>query len=286
MKNDSKKRKNRNQVVSRLMENRSAMIGLIILVIMMVLAVFANVIIPYKYDLIDFACAYEKPSLRHLCGCDELGRDILSRLLYGSRYSLAIGIISVGLALVFGSSLGAVAGYFGGLADSLIMRFLDILSAIPSMLMAIVVSAVLGPGFDKCFIAIAISTMPQYARIIRSQILSMRDMEYIEAATSIRCGTSRIILRHIIPNCFSAVLVAATMNVGSGILMAASLSYIGLGVQPPTPEWGAMLAGARAYIRDFPHMIIFPGLAIMVTVLCLNLLGDGLRDAVDPKLKK
>lgn len=274
------------QILERLVTNKSAIFGLIILILLIIIAIAAEWIMPYGYDGIDFLNAYASPSSAHWFGCDELGRDIFSRILYGARYSLAIGIISVSLALVMGSVIGAVAGFYGGMVDNVLMRMLDILSAIPSMLMAIVISSVMGPGFDKCFLAIAVSTMPQYARVLRSSIMSLRNMEYLEAAESINCSNKRIILKHIIPNAFSAVLVTATMNVGTGILMAASLSFIGLGVQPPTPEWGAMLAGARAYIRDYPHMIIFPGVAIMATVLSLNMLGDGLRDAVDPKLKK
>ena len=274
------------QILERLITNKSSIFGLIILILLIIIAIAAEWIMPYSYDGIDFLNAYASPSSAHWFGCDELGRDIFSRILYGARYSLAIGIISVSLALVMGSVIGAVAGFYGGMVDNVLMRMLDILSAIPSMLMAIVISSVMRPGFDKCFLAIAVSTMPQYARVLRSSIMSLRNMEYLEAAESINCSNKRIILKHIIPNAFSAVLVTATMNVGTGILMAASLSFIGLGVQPPTPEWGAMLAGARSYIRDYPHMIIFPGVAIMATVLSLNMLGDGLRDAVDPKLKK
>lgn len=274
------------QVLHRLMKDKGVMIALGILGIMIIAAILAPWIIPYPYDQMDFSNAYALPSLAHPFGCDDLGRDILSRIIYGARYSLAIGICSVVLALLMGCVIGAVAGYFGGWLDNILMRLLDILSAIPSTLMAIVISAVLGTGFDKCFLAIAISTMPQYARILRSSIMSLRSMEYLEAAVSINCSNVRIILKHIIPNAFSAVLVAATMNVGSAILMAAGLSYIGLGVQPPAPEWGAMLSTARSYMRDYPHTMIFPGLAIMIAVLCLNIFGDGLRDAVDPKLKK
>lgn len=274
------------QIVRRLANNKGAMIALGMLVVMVILSALASFIIPYAYDKMDFSVAYLGPSFAHPFGCDDLGRDILSRVIYGARYSLAIGVCSVLLAVLMGCVIGSVAGYFGGWLDNILMRLLDILSALPSMLMAIVISAVLGTGFDKCFLAIAVSTMPQYARILRSQIMSLRSMEYLEAAVSINCSSLRIIVKHIIPNAFSAVLVAATMNVGSAILMAAGLSYIGLGIQPPTPEWGAMLSTARGFMRDYPHMMIFPGLAIMITVLCLNIFGDGLRDAMDPKLKR
>lgn len=286
-KNDRKKELSPGrQVLKRLARNKAAMLGLIILAAMIIVAAFSPWIMPYPYEALDFTNAFAKPSLSHWFGCDEFGRDILSRLLYGARYSLAIGLLAVLTGALIGIVIGSVTGYFGGNVDNILMRLLDILSAIPSTLMAIVISAVFGPGFSKCILAIAISTMPQYVRVLRGSIMSVRDMEYLEAASSINCNNWRIITRHILPNSFSALLVTATMNVGTAILMAASLSYIGLGVQPPTPEWGAMLSGARGYIRDYPHMVLFPGLAIMVTVLCLNMFGDGLRDAMDPKLKR
>lgn len=274
------------QVLKRLSKNRTAMAGLFLLLAMIITAVISPRIIPYRYDALDFTRAFALPSREHWFGCDELGRDILSRIMYGARYSLTIGLLAVLAGMLIGTVIGAAAGYFGGSIDNILMRFLDILSAIPGTLMAIVISAVFGPGFGKCILAIAISTMPQYARVLRGSIMSVRDMEYLEAASSINCSSLRIIAKHIFPNAFSALLVTATMNVGTSILMAAGLSYIGLGVQPPAPEWGAMLSGARAYIRDYPHMVLFPGIAIMVTVLCLNMFGDGLRDALDPKLKR
>ncbi len=274
------------QVFGRLAKNKAAMAGLLVLSVMIVIALLSPWIIPYPYEALDFSNAFAPPSPKHWFGCDDLGRDILSRVMYGARYSLAIGLLAVLVGAAIGTVIGSVTGYFGGVIDNVLMRFLDILSAIPSILMAIVISAVFGAGFSKCILAIAISTMPQYARVLRGSIMSVRDMEYLEAASSINCSNMRIIARHILPNSFSAMLVTATMNVGTAILMAASLSYIGLGVQPPAPEWGAMLSGARGYIRDYPHMVLFPGIAIMVTVLCLNMFGDGLRDALDPKLKR
>lgn len=274
-------------VLKRLSSNRAAMAGLIIFVLLILIAVFAPWIAPYEVTEMDFSRKFATPSLAHPFGCDELGYDIFSRLLVGSRYSLTIGIGSVALSVVFGLVLGSIAGFCGGQIDNVIMRLLDIFSSIPGMLMAIIISAVLGTGFFNCILAISVSTMPQYVRILRASIMSIRNMDYLEAASSLyNCSKLRIVVRHILPNSLSSLIVTATMGVASSILMAAGLSYVGLGVQPPTPEWGAMLSGARNYLRDYPHMVIFPGLVIAVTVLCLNMLGDGLRDALDPKLKK
>ena len=211
---------------------------------------------------------------------------MLSRIIYGSRYSLSIGLLSVALGTAIGVFLGALAGYFGGWADNGIMRFLDMIQAIPGLLLAIAVSAALGPGFMNSVLALSIGVIPMSVRLLRGSILSIRTQEYLEAATSINCSTSRIITRHVLPNSFSPLLVSSTMGIGNTILAAAALSFIGLGVQPPTPEWGAMLSAGRNYIRDSPHIVIFPGIFIMLTVLALNMFGDALRDALDPKLKK
>lgn len=275
-----------NEVIKRLSLNKAALVGLVILVLLILSAMFAPLFAPYPYERIDFTVMLAKPSLQHIFGCDELGRDIFSRLLVGARYSLAIGLGSVALSIVFGLVIGSIAGFFGGRTDNIIMRLLDIFSSIPGLLMQIAISAALGNGFDKTILAISVSTMPMYVRILRASIMSVRNMEYVEAASSIGCNKFRLITAHVLPNSLSALIVTATMGVASAILMAAGLSYIGLGVQPPTPEWGAMLSGARSYLRDYPHMVIFPGLVIAITVLSLNMLGDGLRDALDPKLKK
>ena len=197
-----------------------------------------------------------------------------------------IGLAATAFGAVVGCAIGAITGYFGGTLDTVLMRFLDILEAIPGLLLTICVSAVLGSGFDKTILALAITSIPQYVRLLRAQVFSVRDEEYLEAAESISCSKFRIITRYVLPNSLSPVIVKATMSVAQTILTAASLSYVGLGVQPPTPEWGAMLSAGRAYIRSYPHLIMFPGIFIMITVLGLNLFGDGLRDALDPKLKK
>ena len=226
------------------------------------------------------------PSAAHWFGTDELGRDIFSRVLYGGRYSITMGLFAVLISQTMGMTLGAIAGYFGGQVDNVMMRVLDIVQSLPAMLLSIVLSAVLGPGYFNTILALSVNGMPGAARMLRAQMMKVRDNEYIEAAQSINCSKVRIIVNHMIPNSFSPNIVQATMGVAHMITMAASLSFIGLGVQPPTPEWGAMLSGARQFIRQCPHMVIFPGLAIAITILALNLMGDGLRDALDPKLKR
>lgn len=272
-------------MLRRLQKNKAAMLGLLIFVLLALSALFAPVLAPYDYAALDIRNAFQGPSAAHWFGTDELGRDIFTRILYGGRYSLTIGIISVSFALVVGVVVGTIAGYFGGMVDNLIMRFLDIFQSIPGLILTIAISAALGSGFDKTILALSISRIPAFARVLRASIMRVRDQEYLEAAESIRCSKFRIITRYVLPNSWAPLIVEATMGVANTVLTAASLSYIGLGVQPPTPEWGAMLSGAKGYIRDYSYMLTFPGLFIALTVLCLNMLGDGLRDALDPKLK-
>ena len=272
-------------VLQRLMKDKAAVIGLTIIVIFAIIAILAPYISPYPFDKTDIKNSFAGPSWEHPFGTDDLGRDILSRIMYGGRYSLRIGIISVSSALVVGIAIGSIAGYFGGWMDMILMRFLDIFQAIPGLIFSIAVSAVLGAGFTNCIIALAIGLVPGYARLTRASILNVRKMEYLEAANIINASTFRIITRHVLPNAIAPLIVSATMGVATSILIAASLSFIGLGVQPPTPEWGAMLSAGRSYIRNHPHLVLFPGLTIMTAVLSLNMLGDGLRDALDPKLK-
>ena len=273
------------RVMKQMSKNKLAMIGLAIFIIEIAVAILAPYISPYSYTKMDMTACFATPSATHFFGCDDMGRDIFSRVLYGARYSISIGILAVGFAVVIGCVIGAIAGYFGGQVDNLIMRLLDIIQAIPGMLMMIVISAVLGPGYFNTIIAMSFGTIPGMARMLRAQMLKERTNEYIEAATSINCSTFRIIFHHLIPNCLSPIIVQATMGVGQTITLAAGLSFIGLGVQPPIPEWGAMLSASRQFMRQAPHLVVFPGLAIAVTVLALNLMGDGLRDALDPKLK-
>jgi len=272
--------------MKQMSKNKLAMLGLFIFLAELVIVAISPWIIPYEYSYMDFMALKSGPSAAHWFGTDELGRDIFSRILYGGRYSITMGLLAMLISTTCGMTIGAVAGYFGGQVDNLIMRFLDIIQSLPAMLLTIVISAALGPGYFNTIVALSVNGMPASARMLRAQMMKVRDNEYIEAAQSINCSKFRIIVGHMIPNSFSPNIVQATMQVANMIVMASSLSFIGLGVQPPTPEWGAMLSGARQFIREAPHMVVFPGLAIAVTILALNLMGDGLRDALDPKLKR
>jgi peptide/nickel transport system permease protein len=283
--NNGKKKSEFGAAMLRLRNNRSAMIGLCIFLVLALLAVFAPLITPYEYAKLSLSERFQGPSLKHLLGTDEMGRDVFTRIIYGGRYSLSVGFISVATGLLFGVIIGSIAGFFGGNTDNLIMRFLDIFQAIPMLLLSIVVATSLGTGFDKTIMALSIAQIPDYARQMRVSILRVRNMEYVEAANAVGCGTFRQIVRYVLPNSFAPLIVSATMGVAGTILMTASLSYLGLGIQPPTPEWGAMLSGAKIYIRNYPYLLIFPGLAIGITVLGLNMFGDGLRDALDLRLK-
>ena len=269
----------------RFLKNRLSILGIIILTVVIFLAVFADVIAPYPYDQQDLTAVYQEPSAEHIMGTDNLGRDLFSRIIYGGRYSLSIGFMSVGMALVMGTTLGCIAGFYSGRADTLIMRFIDMMMALPNVLLAIVITSVLGPGLLNLTIAMAISSVPSYARTARAAIMSIRGQEYVEAARLNGCSDVRIITRHILPNIMAQLIVQVTLSLGLAILNASGLSFLGLGVQPPTPEWGSMLAAARGEIRNYPYLLIFPGCAIAIVVLALNMLGDGLRDALDPRMK-
>ena len=261
------------------------MLGLVIFLVGVLIAVFAPLIMTHDYAAMDVAARRQGPSAAHFFGTDELGRDLFSRVIYGSRYSLAIGVCAILLAAVIGVILGVIAGYFGGWVDNLIMRFLDVIQSIPALLLVIVIAAVLGTGFAMTVLALSVSYIPAIARLLRASILEVREQEYIEAAHSINCSKLQIIIQHILPNSFAPVIVNLTMGVAGCITASATLSFIGLGVRPPEPEWGALLTGGREFMRTCPYMVIFPGIAIMITVLALNLFGDGLRDAMDPKLR-
>ncbi|MCI7607128.1 MAG: ABC transporter permease [Spirochaetales bacterium] len=272
--------------VYQLSKNKMAMIGLVILIIEIFIAIFANQIAPYGYQEIDPTALRQAPSAKHWFGTDEIGRDIFSRVVVGTRYSLSMGILATAISSVIGIVIGAIAGFAGGWTDNIIMRALDVIQSLPGMLLTIVMSAVLGSGYFNTILALSVGAIPGQARMLRANMLKQRKAEYIEAAYSINCSPARIIFKHLVPNSISANIVGMTMGVAHTIIQAASLSFIGLGIQPPTPDWGAMLSGARAFIRKSPHMVIFPGLAIAITVLAVNMLGDGIRDAMDPKLKK
>lgn len=273
-------------VLRRLSKNPSAIIGLIVVCLLVIMAIFAPLIAPYPYDKQNLLNTRKPPSAEHIMGTDELGRDIFSRIVYGSRYSLSIGFLAVLFSNIIGMTLGALAGYFGGLVDDIIMRLIDIIQSIPGILLAIAISVVLGPGFINTLIALGFGAITMACRLMRASVLGIRHQEFLEAAISNNASTFRIITKHVIPNSFAPVLVGATMSIGNVIMSAAMLSFIGLGIQPPTPEWGAMISGGRALIRSCPWMVTFPGIFIMLTVLAFNMLGDGLRDALDPKLKK
>jgi peptide/nickel transport system permease protein len=270
----------------RLSQNSSAVIGFVVAVFLVAMAIFAPLIAPYPYDQQDLSHTRAAPSAQHIFGTDELGRDVFSRIVWGSRFSLSIGILAVLMGTAVGMLLGASAGYFGKVVDDVIMRLMDVLQSIPGILLVITISVVLGPGLFNTLLALSIGGIPMSCRLTRAAVLGVRHQEYLEAATSINASTTRIILRHVLPNSFAPVLVSSTMSIGNVIMMAAMLSFIGLGIQPPTPEWGAMIAGGRSLIRTCPWMVTFPGIFIMLTVLSLNMFGDGLRDALDPKLKK
>ncbi len=286
-----KKKKHKGQseasrFIYQLSRNKMAMAGLVILLIEIIIAILAPYIAPYGYQEIDSTALRQGPSKAHIFGTDEIGRDIFSRVIVGARYSLSMGLIATTISSVIGIVIGAIAGFAGGRLDNLIMRILDVIQSLPAMLLVIVLSAVLGSGYFNTILALSVGGIPGAARMLRANMLKQRQAEYIEAAYSINCSPARIIFKHLVPNSISANIVSFTMGISGTITQAASLSFIGLGIQPPIPDWGAMLSGARAYIRKSPHMVIFPGLAIAITVLAVNMLGDGVRDAMDPKLKK
>lgn len=265
--------------------NRAALAGWVVLLVLVFVALFAPQVAPFDPIRILSAERLLPPSRQHLFGTDELGRDVLSRVIFGARISLTVGLISVGVALAIGVPLGLLSGYLGGWVDNLIMRFIDILLAFPGILLAIVIAGTLGPGLRNVMIAVGIFTVPTYARVVRASTLSVREMEYVQALRALGASDQRIIFRHILPNVSASVIVLSTLGVATAILSAAGLSFVGLGAQPPTPEWGAMLSAARPYLYSEWWLPTFPGMAIMVTVLAINLLGDGLRDALDPRLR-
>lgn len=269
----------------RFLKNRLSILGIVILLVFVLASVFADLIAPFPYDEQNLNAIYQSPSLEHPFGTDAVGRDQFSRVIYGGRASLSIGFAAVGIALVLGILLGCIAGFYGGRYDSVIMRVIDMMLAIPSVLLAIVITSALGASLFNLTLALGISSVPSYARITRASIMSIRGSEYIEAARLGGCSDARIIIRHVLPNILAPLIVQVTLGLGLAILNASSLSFLGLGVQPPTPEWGSMLAAARGEIRNYPYLLVFPGCAIALVVLALNMVGDGLRDALDPRMK-
>ncbi len=267
------------------MRNKLALVGLATIAVMALAAVLAPWLAPYDPTDQAILLRRQPPSAQHWLGLDELGRDLLSRVIYGARVSLQIGVLSVTLAIVVGSVLGAVAGFLGGWADELIMRAMDILLAFPGLLLAIAVVSILGPGLMNMLYAIAFVSIPVYARIMRASVLAAREQDYVMAARAVGVPRLRTLWREILPNCVTPVLVAGTLGIATAILDAAGLSFLGLGAQPPTAEWGSMLGEGRGSVFTAPHIVLFPGIAIMLSVLGFNLLGDGLRDALDPRLR-
>lgn len=272
-------------VLKRLLTNKAAVLGGIVLLVLVLSAILALVLAPYDYAKMDPINKFLGPCAEHIFGTDEYGRDIFSRVLYGTRYSLTLGICASLISTVIGVIIGAVAGYFGGRVDYILMRFLDIFQAIPITLMTICISTALGNGLPNTILAMGIGGMAGPVRLLRAAIMGLRTQEYLEASTAINCSKAKIIFKHILPNAISPVIVFSTMSIGMVIMGAAGLSFLGLGVQPPTPEWGAMLVAGTKYLQNYPHMVIFPGAMIAITVLAANMFGDGLRDAMDPKLK-
>jgi peptide/nickel transport system permease protein len=273
------------KVVRTLLQSRTALFGLVLSVLLVVAAVFAPWIAPYRPDEIHPIDSLMAPSARYWLGSDDLGRDILSRIIFGARVSLMVGTIAIGIAAAAGVSVGLAAGFLGGRIDGLIMRVMDALLAFPAILLAIALMAVLGPSLENAMIAIGIISIPAFARITRANVLSLREQEFVEAARALGGGGLYLALVVILPNCLSPIIVQASLGVGNAILVEAALSFLGLGVQPPEPSWGSMLAFGRSLLGQAPWYATFSGLAIFVTVLALNFLGDGLREALDPRLR-
>ena len=270
----------------RLKMNRAAICGLAVIVVLVTSALLAPWVAPYDPAKMDVRARLQRPSLEHVLGTDNFGRDIFSRIVYASRISLVIGFVAVGIGAVFGGIAGAVSGYYGRWLDSLLMRAMDVLLSIPQIILAIAIVGAMGASLLNLMIAVGISVLPRYARLVRASAMSLRDLEFIEAARAAGASDLRIILQNIIPNCMAPLIVLSTLGVAQAILSAATLSFLGLGIQPPTPEWGSMLSDGRQFLRNAPHITIFPGLAIVIVVMALNMLGDGLRDALDPKLRR
>lgn len=269
----------------RFKKNKRAVIGLFITIIFIVVAALAPWISPYNPFEYNVQDALQSPNLKHILGTDEFGRDTLSRIIYGSRYSLIIGFAGVGLAIFIGVILGTISGYFEGAVDVIIMRIIDIFMAFPGFLLALAIVSVLGPSILNLTIAISVFSIPVFARIMRGEVLSIKNNEFIEASQSMGAKHLFIIINHIIPNCISSVIVLASMRIATAILAASGLGFLGLGAQPPSPEWGALLSEGRDFIGTENHLTTFPGLSIMLVIIGLNMLGDGLRDAFDPKTK-
>lgn len=276
--------------IYKFQKNKRAVFGLIVVIIIFLIAIFANVVSPNDPLGRDIPTSErlerigEDPSLEHVLGLDDIGRDVLSRIIFGCRISITIGLVSVSIALTIGVIIGSIAGYYGKWVDHLLMRAIDVMMAFPAFLLALMIITILGPSLENAMIAVGIALIPMYARLSRGQVLTIKENDYVEAARMVGARDWRIIVFHILPNAIAPLIVQITLNFASAILSAAALGFLGLGAQPPTPEWGVMLSSARKYLYVFPHLSVFPGIAIMITVLAFNLVGDGLRDAFDPRM--
>ena len=274
------------EIWRRFKKSKGAVIGLVLLVLLALVLIAGPLVVPYSQATTqDFANMLAKPSAAHIFGCDGYGRDIFARIIYGGRTSVGIAIIATITSCVFGSMLGAVAGFFGGKVDSIIMRALDIFMSVPDILFTMAVVYALGPNFVNLVLALTLAYFTNYVRLVRAQVLTLSEADYVEAARAGGSSSLRIILTHIIPNSLGVIIVNTTLNVAKIILYESTLSFLGLGMPPPAPEWGAMLSEAREYLRNSPHMMVFPAIAIVLTACAINLMGDGLRDALDPQLK-
>ena len=282
-----KKKSRLQETWNRFLRNRLAVIGLFISVFIMLAAVVAPLIANYDTDAIriNVPNRLQSPSIKHIFGTDELGRDIMARIVHGARISLVVGCAAIAVALFIGGALGAIAGYSGGKIDDVIMRCMDVFLCLPDVLLALAIVAAFGTNLVNLTIAIGLAFTPKFSRVVRSAVMTVRGVEYVEAARTIGATNTRVITNHVLINCFGPIMVQVTLYVANAILTIAAMSFIGLGIQAPIPEWGNMLASGRVYMRDHAYIVMAPGLAIFLTILSLNLLGDGLRDALDPRLK-
>ena len=295
MENNVKPKRKRSrffEIWKRFKKNPLAMIGLVILTLMVILAATAGIIAPPSEDGLPAYMvqnrrnALQFPSSEHIMGTDQLGRDVFHRIAHGSRISLSVGLVVIGIGLTFGVSLGAIAGFYGGLVDNIFMRIIDIILAMPNIMLAITIAAMLGPGMMNVMIAVGVGAIPVYARTVRALVLTYKEQEFVEAAKAAGANDFRLIRRHILPNCISPLIVEASMGMAGGIMAAAALSFIGIGLQAPIPEWGAMLAEGRGFLLSgFWYLTVFPGVMIALIIFSLNMMGDGLRDALDPRLR-
>lgn len=283
-----KKRSMVSEVWRNYKKSPSAVVGLIVICVIVIVAIIAQFVFDYNIDIVqqDIMNRLQKPSEQHIFGTDQYGRDVLVRVLYGAKYSLSVGIVSTAISCIIGSTLGLIAGYYGGITENIILRTCEVFMGIPSILLGIAIMSAFGQSLVVLMYAVGLVYVPMFARTARAAVLPVRDQEYIEAARVSGVSDLKIIFSHVLPNSLSPIIVQVTMGVANGILTASSLSFLGLGVPVPAPEWGAMLSSGREFIRDYSYLTLFPGLAIMVTVLSFNLMGDGLRDALDPKLKQ